>query len=103
VARDCGHAGRAGFTSTPRIQNPWFTGGTIEATSYYDTDAAQGNFETLIDFDRINQSTPTSSERGRYADVRSGNLTYFDPTDPHDPAGAVVASGRVAAGFPAWK
>ncbi len=94
-------SGAPGFFQ-PRIPNPWFQpAGTIEATSYYDTTPLKATLETLIDFDRINSEHAEIRLSVGAADVRSGNLTYFDTTTHTIQPEHVMASGALPPGFPA--
>ena len=94
-------SGAPGFFQ-PRIPNPWFQpAGAIEATSYYDTTPLKATLETLIDFDRINSEHAEIRLSVGAADVRSGNLTYFDTTTHTIRPEHVMASGALPPGFPA--
>ena len=53
------YVGTSGFFR-PRITTPWFhPPGTIEATSYYDTQPLRTTLERFIDFDRLNSGKET--------------------------------------------
>jgi NTE family protein len=76
---------------------PWLQpGGTIEATSFYDTKDLKRTLERLVDFDRLNAGAPRFSVGA--VNVRTGNFVYFDNTTHtiH-----VMASGALPPGFPA--
>ena len=70
--------GASGFFSA-RPLAPWLqAGGTLAATSIYDTGALKTTLERLVDFDRINAGMTRFSAGA--VNVRTGNLVYFDST-----------------------
>ncbi len=82
----------------PRIPSPWFhSPGTVEATSYYDTAQLKATLESLIDFDRINAADAKTRLSLGAANVRSGNLVYFDSPNQAIKPEHVMASGAFAA------
>jgi NTE family protein len=73
-------SGARGFF-TPQPVAPWFQpGGTIEATSFYDTHDLKRTLEQLVDFDRLNSGAV------RFSAIRAEH---------------VMASGALPPGFPA--
>jgi len=72
-------------------------GGTIDATSFYDTSELKRTLERLVDFDRIN----SGAMRFSVGDVRSGNFAYFDNDTHTIQPEHIMASGALPPGFPA--
>ena len=72
-------------------------GGTIDATSFYDTSELKRTLERLVDFDRIN----SGAMRFSVGDVRSGNFAYFDYDTHTIQPEHIMASGALPPGFPA--
>jgi NTE family protein len=73
--------------------------GTIEATSFYDTNDLKRILERLIDFDRLNAGVTRLSVGA--VNVRTGNFVYFDTTTHTVRAEHIMASGALPPGFPA--
>ena len=91
--------GATGFFSA-RAMMPWLQpGGTMAATSFYDTRHLRQTLERLVDFDRLNAGMTRFSAGA--VNVRTGNFTYFDTTTHKIAAEHVMASGALPPGFPA--
>jgi NTE family protein len=94
-------AGVPGFFR-PRIPNPWFQPpGTIEATSYFDTQPLKATLERFVDFDRMNADKKDTRLSLGAVNVRSGNLLYFDSAAQVIGPEHVMASGALPPGLPA--
>ena len=91
--------GARGFFG-PRPIPPWFQPpGTIEATSFYDTNDLKHTLERLVDFDRINSGETRFSVGA--VNVMTGNFVYFDTTTHTIRPDHILASGALPPGFPA--
>ena len=91
--------GARGFFS-PRPIPPWFQPpGTIEATSFYDTNDLKHTLERLVDFDRINSGQTRFSVGA--VNVMTGNFVFFDTTTHTIRPDHIMASGALPPGFPA--
>ena len=90
--------GAAGFFK-PRLPPPFFqSDGTLEATSYYDTNELKSTLEKLIDFDRLGEEVRLSVGA---VNVRMGNFVYFDSAEQRIKPEHIMASGALPPGFPA--
>lgn len=83
----------------PRLPPPWLQpAGSIEATSFYDTQSLHKTLELLVDFDLINSGKLRLSVGA--VNVRSGNFVYFDTTTHRIQAEHILASAALPPGFP---
>jgi NTE family protein len=91
--------GAAGFFAARPLM-PWLQpGGTLAATSFYETKSLGNTLERLVDFDRINAGMTRFSAGA--VNVRTGNFVYFDSTTHTIRPEHVMASGALPPGFPA--
>jgi NTE family protein len=90
--------GAAGFFSARPVM-PWLQpGGSLGATSFYDTKHLKQTLERLVDFDRLNAGMTRFSVGA--VNVRTGNFVYFDTTTHTIAPEHVMASGALPPGFP---
>jgi NTE family protein len=91
--------GSAGFFSARPVM-PWLQpGGSLAATSFYDTKHLRQTLERLVDFDRLNAGMARFSAGA--VNVRTGNFVYFDTSTHTIAPEHVMASGALPPGFPA--
>src|SRR6476620_3851839 len=85
--------GATGFFSA-RAMMPWLQpGGTLGATSFYDTGDLKHTLERLVDFDRLNAGMTRFSAGA--VNVRTGNFVYFDTNTHKIEPEHVMASGAL--------
>ncbi len=84
----------------PRSPMPWLQkAGTLDATSYYNTQKFKATLERFVDFGLINANKMRLSVSA--VNVRSGNYIYFDTTTHVIGPLHIMASGAMPPGFPA--
>ena len=87
-------------SSALRQPAPWLhPDGSLEGTSFYETNRLKSTLERLVDFDRINAGEMRFSVGA--VNVRTGNLVYFDNEKHTIRPEHVMASGSLPPGFPA--
>ncbi len=92
-------AGAPGFFA-PRSLFPFLCPeGSIEATSFYDTNTLKNTLELFVDFDLINHGDIRFSVGA--VNVRTGNFIYFDNTCHKIRPEHIIASGSLPPGFAA--
>ena len=91
--------GAAGFFSARPVTPLLQPGGTLAATSFYDTKDLKHTLERLVDFDRLNAGLTRFSAGA--VNVRTGNFVYFDSNTHTIRPEHVMASGTVPPGFSA--
>lgn len=85
---------------TPRMPAPWlFPDGSIEATSWYETDQLRTTLERLVDFDYLNDGRMRASFGA--VNVRTSNFVYFDTETHVLGPDHILASGALPPGLPA--
>jgi NTE family protein len=83
----------------PRFPSPWLQpAGSIEATSFYDTQPLRHTLKRFVDFDLINSGTLRFSVGA--VNVRTGNFVYFDTATHRIQVEHVLASAALPPGFP---
>jgi NTE family protein len=93
--------GATGFFSA-RAMMPWLQpGGTLGATSFYDTGDLKHTLERLVDFDRLNAGMTRFSAGA--VNVRTGNFVYFDTNTHKIGPEHVMASGALPPGWRALR
>jgi NTE family protein len=84
----------------PRFPPPWLNQpGSIEATSFYDTQPLRETLLRFVDFDRINTGEMRLSVGA--VNIRTGNFAYFDSANERIEPEHIMASGALPPGFPA--
>jgi NTE family protein len=91
--------GQRGFFSARSTPPFLYSDGSAKATSFYDTSPLKATLERLVDFDRINSKGVRLSVGT--ANVRSGNVRYFDSAIERIRPEHIMASGALPPAFPA--
>lgn len=91
--------GQRGFFEPRPLSPLFFSDGSPQATSFYDTAPLKQTLERLVDFDRINHGSVRLSVGA--ANVTSGNVRYFDSTTDTLCAEHIMASAALPPAFPA--
>jgi NTE family protein len=91
--------GQRGFYGVRSLSPFALSDGSAAATSFYDTSPLKATLERLIDFDRIQHSGVRLSVGA--ANVRTGNVRYFDSALERIRAEHIMASGALPPAFPA--
>ena len=85
----------------PRVPPPIFTpAATPDRLGFYDTKPLKSLLESLVDFDRINDTTETRFGVGA-VNIKTGNFIYFENQTHKIAAEHIMASGALPPGFPA--
>ena len=91
--------GQRGFYGVRSLPPFALADGSAAATSFYDTSPLKTTLERLVDFDRIHDSGVRLSVGA--ANVRTGNVRYFDSARERIRPEHIMASGALPPAFPA--